>query len=160
MFSKVFLDTYYPEYGVLVIWVMAEPALKFKASDDCDDDNSEIQFFLIMPLDSEISPSIVAINVSLVEYGHVLLIPRILDFLPQRIDHKSLFLALQMANEAANPYFMLGYNSLCAFAIINHLHFQAYYLTIPFSIKKASSLKSTTINDCVRISKLLNYPVI
>jgi hypothetical protein len=29
-----------------------------------------------------------------------------------------------MAAEAENPYFRLGYNSLGAFATINHLHFQ------------------------------------
>lgn len=56
----------------------------------------------------------------------MLLIPRVLDCLPQRIDHKSLLLAVHMAAEAANPYFRLGYNSLGAFATINHLHFQVY----------------------------------
>lgn len=67
-------------------------------------------------------------QVSPIEYGHVLLIPRVLDCLPQRIDHKSLLLALHMAAEAANPYFRLGYNSLGAFATINHLHFQVYWI--------------------------------
>uniref|UniRef100_A0A1J3CFQ8 GDP-L-galactose phosphorylase 2 n=1 Tax=Noccaea caerulescens TaxID=107243 RepID=A0A1J3CFQ8_NOCCA len=90
---------------------------------------------------------------------HVLLIPRILDCLPQRIDHKSLLLAIQMASEAANPYFRLGYNSLGAFATINHLHFQAYYLAMPFPIEKGSSSKITSANNGVKISKLLNYPV-
>uniref|UniRef100_A0A1J3G942 GDP-L-galactose phosphorylase 2 n=1 Tax=Noccaea caerulescens TaxID=107243 RepID=A0A1J3G942_NOCCA len=116
-------------------------------------------FFPDMPLDADNSPSLVAINVSPIEYGHVLLIPRILDCLPQRIDHKSLLLAIQMASEAANPYFRLGYNSLGAFATINHLHFQAYYLAMPFPIEKASSSKITTANNGVKISKLLNYPV-
>jgi hypothetical protein len=54
----------------------------------------------------------------------VLLIPRIFECLPQRIDHASFLLALHMAAEAGNPYFRLGYNSLGAFATINHLHFQ------------------------------------
>lgn len=53
-----------------------------------------------------------------------MLIPRIFECLPQRIDHESFLLALHMAAEAANPYFRLGYNSLGAFATINHLHFQ------------------------------------
>nr|BAJ34309.1 unnamed protein product [Eutrema halophilum] len=75
------------------------------------------------------------------------------------IDHKSLLLAIQMATVAANSYFRLGYNSLGAFATINHLHFQAYYLAMPFPIEKAPSLKITTTNDCVKISKLLKYPV-
>jgi GDP-L-galactose phosphorylase len=62
--------------------------------------------------------------VSPIEYGHVLLIPRVLDCLPQRIDRDSFLLALHMAAEAGDPYFRLGYNSLGAFATINHLHFQ------------------------------------
>ena len=64
----------------------------------------------------------------------MLLIPRVLDCLPQRIDHKSLLLALHMAAEAANPYFRLGYNSLGAFATINHLHFQVYGHAFPIRV--------------------------
>lgn len=63
-------------------------------------------------------------QVSPIEYGHVLLIPRVLDHLPQRIDRESFLLALHMAKEAADPFFRLGYNSLGAFATINNLHFQ------------------------------------
>ncbi|KAF2561127.1 hypothetical protein F2Q70_00014951 [Brassica cretica] len=117
------------------------------------------QFEANMPLDADNSPSVVAINVSPIEYGHVLLIPQVFDCLPQRIDHKSLLLALHMAVEAANPYFRVGYNSLSTFATINHLHFQAYYLAMPFPIEKAHSLKISTTNDGVRISKLMSYPV-
>lgn len=69
------------------------------------------------------SPSTIQ-QVSPIEYGHVLLIPRIFESLPQRIDRESFLLALHMAAEAGNPYFRLGYNSLGAFATINHLHFQ------------------------------------
>lgn len=61
----------------------------------------------------------------------MLLIPRVLECLPQRIDRDSFLLALHMAVEAGNQYFRLGYNSLGAFATINHLHFQVYiYLTL------------------------------
>ena len=98
-------------------------------------------------------------QVSPIEYGHVLLIPRILECLPQRIDRQSFMLALYMAVEVGNPFFHLGYNSLGAFATINHLHFQAYYLEMPFPIEKASSKKITTTNGGVEISNILNYPV-
>jgi GDP-L-galactose phosphorylase len=70
------------------------------------------------------SPNVIAINVSPIEYGHVLLVPRVLNCTPQRIDPDTFLLALHMAAEADNPYFRLGYNSLGAFATINHLHFQ------------------------------------
>lgn len=62
-----------------------------------------------------------------IECGHVLLIPRVLDCLPQRIDHESFLLALHMAKEVADPFFRVGYNSLGAFATINHLHFQVTF---------------------------------
>ncbi|KAL5729871.1 GDP-L-galactose/GDP-D-glucose: hexose 1-phosphate guanylyltransferase [Ranunculus cassubicifolius] len=124
-----------------------------------ENDTDEAQFFPSAPLDMENSPSVVAINVSPIEYGHVLLIPKILERFPQRIDRDSLLLALHMAAEAGNPYFRLGYNSLGAFATINHLHFQAYYLAVPFPIEKAPAHKPTTYGGGVKISELLNYPV-
>ncbi|GMH19194.1 hypothetical protein Nepgr_021035 [Nepenthes gracilis] len=51
-------------------------------------------------------------EVSPIEYGHVLLIPCILKWMPRRIDHGMLKLALHMAMEAGSPYFRLGYNSV------------------------------------------------
>lgn len=115
----------------------------------------------------------------------MLLIPRILECLPQRIDRDSFLLALHMAVEAGNPHFRLGYNSLGAFATINHLHFQvtylscvdvfyflcssypnhslfslqAYYLAVTFPIEKAPTKKIATSASGVKISELLNYPV-
>ncbi|KZV56387.1 hypothetical protein F511_00384 [Dorcoceras hygrometricum] len=96
-------------------------------------ESSEIQFLPNATINVEKSPSIVAINVSPIEYGHVLLIPRVLECLPQRIDR--------------------------AFATINHLHFQAYYLAAPFPIEKAPSKKIMTMENGVKISDILNYPV-
>ncbi|TVU51279.1 hypothetical protein EJB05_02693 [Eragrostis curvula] len=121
-------------------------------------------FFLeSAPIPADRAPNVVAINVSPIEYGHVLLIPRVLDRLPQRIDQDSFLLALQMAAEAASPYFRLGYNSLGAFATINHLHFQAYYLSVPFPVEKAATQKIPLAEDNmksgVNVSKLINYPV-
>ncbi|KAG9143202.1 hypothetical protein Leryth_010130 [Lithospermum erythrorhizon] len=131
-----------------------EVIFQFEPSEDDD-----VHFFPNAPIDADNSPSVVAINVSPIEYGHVLLIPHVLECLPQRIDHGSLLLALHMAVEAANPYFRLGYNSLGAFATINHLHFQAYYLAVPFPIEKAPTKKVTSTRNGVKISDVLNYPV-
>ncbi|RZC61272.1 hypothetical protein C5167_023021 [Papaver somniferum] len=136
-----------------------EVLLRFEQS--CDE---KTHYFASSAVDSDsISPSVVAINVSPIEYGHVLLIPRVLECLPQRIDHESFLLALHMAKEAANPFFRLGFNSLGAFATINHLHFQAYYLSVPFPVEKAPTQKITMANGLpdngVTISELLNYPV-
>lgn len=73
-------------------------------------------------------------QVSPIEYGHVLLIPRVLDCLPQKIDHESFLLALYVAKEAADPFFRLGYNSLGAFATINHQHFQVLHFFCPYGL--------------------------
>jgi diadenosine tetraphosphate (Ap4A) HIT family hydrolase len=75
------------------------------------------------------NPHVVLINVSPIEYGHVLLVPRILDSLPQQISPDLLQLALEMTAESDNPYFRCGYNSLGAYATINHLHFQVRVLS-------------------------------
>lgn len=109
------------------------------------------------------SPNVVAINVSPIEYGHVLLIPRVLDRLPQRIDCASFFLALSLAREAADPFFRVGYNSLGAFATINHLHFQAYYLASPLPVERVPTLRVMTSASVQRnglvVSQLLKFPV-
>ncbi|KAJ6797286.1 GDP-L-galactose phosphorylase 1-like [Iris pallida] len=133
-----------------------------------DGDSNRAQFFESAPIaGATVSPSVVAINVSPIEYGHVLLIPRVLECLPQRIDEQSLLLALRMAAEGGSPYFRLGYNSLGAFATINHLHFQAYYLSIPFPVEKAPTERIPTARrslGCgggggVKVSMLRSYPV-
>lgn len=107
------------------------------------------------------SPNVVVINVSPIEYGHVLLVPRVLDHLPQRIQFDTLLLALHMAVEADNPYLRLGYNSLGAFATINQLHFQAYYLQAPFPIERAPTVRigCKKRSRRVKISSLAQYPV-
>lgn len=85
------------------------------------------------------SPNLVFINVSPIEYGHVLLVPRVLDDLAQLVDASTMRLALRFAREAANPFFRVGYNSLGAYATINHLHFQAYYLHTQLACEGAAT---------------------
>ncbi|MQL90553.1 hypothetical protein Taro_023160 [Colocasia esculenta] len=123
-------------------------------------DGGQNQYFESAPVETSQRPhGMVAINVSPIEYGHVVLIPRTLDCLPQRIDCESLLLALHMADEAASPYFRLGYNSLGAFATINHLHFQAYYLGMPLAVEKAQTRRIMALSNGVNVFQLLEYPV-
>ena len=82
-------------------------------------------------------PSLLLINVSPIEYGHVLLVPRVMSGLPQLIDPASMALAVRCAAEADNPYLRLCYNSLGAYGTVNHLHFQAYFLGTPFAVEVA-----------------------
>ncbi|KAL6993953.1 Phosphate metabolism transcription protein [Sarracenia purpurea var. burkii] len=134
-----------------------EVLFRFEQSND-----KNSHFFPSSPVNAD-SPNVVAINVSPIEYGHVLLIPRVLDCLPQMIDHESFFLAVHMAKEAAEPFFRVGYNSLGAFATINHLHFQAYYLSVPFPVEKVQTERimagKEQADGGVMVSQLLNYPV-
>lgn len=124
---------------------------------------NKARFYEKAPVDGTASPNVVAINVSPIEYGHVLLIPKVLECLPQRIDAEGVLLALHVAVEAGSPYFRLGYNSLGAFATINHLHFQAYYLSVPFPVEKAPTkrihITKGLENSGVTISMLCQYPV-
>ncbi|GIL61252.1 hypothetical protein Vafri_15608 [Volvox africanus] len=49
-------------------------------------------------------------------------------------------LALQFARELDSPDFRVGYNSLGAFATINHLHFQSYRLSKPMPCEVAPTV--------------------
>lgn len=122
-------------------------------------ENEKSKYFYDAPISASNSPNVIAINVSPIGYGHVLLIPRILDLLPQRIDRESFLLALYLSKEARNPYFKVGYNSLGAFATINHLHFQAFYLPMPLPAEKATTEAIMTLKSGVKILQVLNYPV-
>lgn len=106
------------------------------------------------------SPTVVLINVSPIEYGHVLLCPRVTDMLPQQISPDKLLPALYMASESRNPYFRVGYNSLGAYATINHLHFQAYYLMEAFPIERAETeeIFPGSHGDCT-VYEVTDYPV-
>jgi GDP-L-galactose phosphorylase len=124
------------------------------------DEHSDVEFeeaFVVAG-----SPNLVIINVSPIEYGHILLVPRVLDKLPQLISPDTLLLALQLAHEANNPYFRIGYNSLGAYATINHLHFQAYYLSAAMPLERARTAlisKKKHGRSTIRIEKLVDYPV-
>ncbi|KAL8456481.1 hypothetical protein ACS0TY_034627 [Phlomoides rotata] len=137
-----------------------EVLFQFEASED-----DEVHFYPNAPIDVEryCHQRMLTLRIipsgSPIEYGHVLLIPRILERLPQSIDSENFLLALHMAVEAGDPYFRLGYNSLGAFATINHLHFQAYYLAMLFPIEKAPSKQITVTSNGVEISNIISYSV-
>lgn len=104
---------------------------------------------------------LVLINVSPIEYGHVLLVPRVLDDLPQLADPASTLLALRFCQQADNPFFRLCYNSLGAYATINHLHFQAYYLAATFAVERAPTapVPAWKRRRDVSIATIEEYPV-
>ncbi|GIL85524.1 hypothetical protein Vretimale_13355 [Volvox reticuliferus] len=84
--------------------------------------------------------NLVLVNVSPIDYGHVLLVPRVLDNLPQALTIETVLLALQFARELGSMNFRVGYNSLGAYATINHLHFQSYYLAMQLPCEAAATV--------------------
>ncbi|XP_052766032.1 GDP-D-glucose phosphorylase 1-like isoform X2 [Mya arenaria] len=72
--------------------------------------------------------NLVVINVSPLEYGHVLLVPDVDACNPQILTQSSVQLALEMLLLSKHSGFRVGFNSLCAYASVNHLHLHAYYL--------------------------------
>ncbi|GFR87957.1 GDP-D-glucose phosphorylase 1-like [Elysia marginata] len=68
------------------------------------------------------------VNVSPMEYGHCLLLPEMDLMRPQVLTERALEVAVETMLLSKHRGFRLGFNSLCAFASVNHLHFHAYYL--------------------------------
>jgi len=111
----------------------------------------------------ESNASFVYINISPIEYGHVLLVPKVLKCIPQQMSTECLLTALHMSVEVHNPCFKFGFNTLGAYASINHLHFQGYFLNAPFPVERVEteylSVFSERGNKDLRVSKLVDYPV-
>merc|ERR1712176_812578 len=107
--------------------------------------------------------SFVYINISPIEYGHVLLVPKVLKCLPQQMCAESLLTALHMSVEVHNPCFKIGFNTLGAYATINHLHFQGYFLNEPFPVEcvpteDVAGFKNKRDAN-MKLSQLTDYPV-
>merc|ERR1712199_116705 len=106
----------------------------------------------------ESNASFVYINISPIEYGHVLLVPKVLKCIPQQMSTECLLTALHMSVEVHNPCFKFGFNTLGAYASINHLHFQGYFLNAPFPVERVEteylSVFSERGNKDLRVSKL------
>mmetsp|Transcript_9541 Transcript_9541/g.23752 ORF Transcript_9541/g.23752 Transcript_9541/m.23752 type:complete len:448 (+) Transcript_9541:364-1707(+) len=111
----------------------------------------------------ESNASFVYINISPIEYGHVLLVPKVLQCIPQQMSTECLLTAIHMSVEVHNPCFKIGFNTLGAYASINHLHFQGYFLNVPFPVERVETEYLPGYADKtdkeLRVSKLLEYPV-
>ncbi|XP_067829375.1 GDP-D-glucose phosphorylase 1 [Heptranchias perlo] len=81
--------------------------------------------------------ALLIINVSPLEYGHVLLLPDPARALPQVLTGDSLLQALELVFLSSDPGFRMGFNSLGAFASVNHLHLHGYYLGHELEVESA-----------------------
>lgn len=97
------------------------------------------------------------INVSPIEYGHCLYIPDMNAQLPQVLTLNAIQSALKLVLSSGRTDFKVAFNSLCAHASVNHLHWHFYYLQKPFvsPLETAKSFKLT--GDLYQLS---SYPAI
>ncbi|XP_006885279.1 PREDICTED: GDP-D-glucose phosphorylase 1 [Elephantulus edwardii] len=82
---------------------------------------------------------LVMINVSPLEWGHVLLVPEPARELPQRLLPGALRAGVEAVLLSRHPGFRVGFNSLGGLASVNHLHLHGYYLTHRLPVEGAPS---------------------
>ncbi|XP_075431243.1 GDP-D-glucose phosphorylase 1 isoform X3 [Ascaphus truei] len=83
--------------------------------------------------------TLVVINVSPLEFGHVLFIPDPSLCLPQILTRDLMWFGLESVLLSAHPGFRVGFNSLGGFASVNHLHLHGYYLDQELLIESSCS---------------------
>jgi len=71
---------------------------------------------------------VLLINVSPIDPGHCLLVPSLESRHGQVLTRHSIILALEVLCLSTNHHLRLAFNSLCAYASVNHLHWHTYYL--------------------------------
>ncbi|XP_023364570.1 GDP-D-glucose phosphorylase 1 isoform X2 [Otolemur garnettii] len=82
---------------------------------------------------------LVVINVSPLEWGHVLLVPEPARGLPQRLLPSALQAGVEAVLLSLHPGFRVGFNSLGGLASVNHLHLHGYYLGHRLPVEGAPS---------------------
>ncbi|XP_057589043.1 GDP-D-glucose phosphorylase 1-like [Hippopotamus amphibius kiboko] len=82
---------------------------------------------------------LVVINVSPLEWGHVLLVPEPSQRLPQRLLPGALRAGVEAVLLSSHPGFRVGFNSLGGLASVNHLHLHGYYLAHRLPVEGAPS---------------------
>lgn len=100
---------------------------------------------------------LVLINVSPLEWGHVLLVPEPAQGLPQRLLPGTLRAGLEAVLLSSHPGFRVGFNSLGGLASVNHLHLHGYYLAHPLPVEGAPSTPLDP-KGCIHLLQALPAP--
>ncbi|XP_062318022.1 GDP-D-glucose phosphorylase 1 [Osmerus eperlanus] len=88
--------------------------------------------------ESELGRIMVIVNVSPLEFGHCLFIPEPSSCFPQVLTPSAIRTGIEALLLSSDPGFRVGFNSLGAFASVNHLHLHGYYLDHELQVECAS----------------------
>ncbi|XP_075063908.1 GDP-D-glucose phosphorylase 1 [Mixophyes fleayi] len=99
--------------------------------------------------------TLVVINVSPLEFGHVLFIPQPSLCLTQILTADLMLFGLESILLSGHPGFRVGFNSLGGFASVNHLHLHGFYLDEELLIESACS---KPLCPEVNFHRLTNFP--
>ncbi|XP_047452559.1 GDP-D-glucose phosphorylase 1 [Mugil cephalus] len=80
---------------------------------------------------------VVLVNVSPLEFGHCLLVPDPSRCFPQILTRFAIQVGIESVLLSSDPGFRVGFNSLGAFASVNHLHLHGYYLDRDLKVESA-----------------------
>jgi len=81
------------------------------------------------------------INVSPLAEGHVLLVPDIEKCIPQKLTMNAICIGLDVVMLSRHPGMVVGFNSLCALASVNHQHIHAWYCEQPVFVQNAHTVE-------------------
>lgn len=98
---------------------------------------------------------VVIINASPLEFGHCLLVPEPSRCHPQILTPLALQIGLDTLFLSADPGYRVGFNSLGAFASVNHLHLHGYYLNHALRIEWA---RAQLIIPQKSLYRILDFP--
>lgn len=98
---------------------------------------------------------VVIINASPLEFGHCLLVPEPSRCHPQILTPLAVQIGLESLFLSADPGYRVGFNSLGAFASVNHLHLHGYYLSHALRVEWARTQLILPRNCFYR---LLDFP--
>lgn len=98
---------------------------------------------------------VVIINASPLEFGHCLLVPEPSRCHPQILTPLALQFGVESLFLSADPGYRVGFNSLGAFASVNHLHLHGYYLNHALRIEWA---RTQLILPKKSLYRLVDFP--
>uniref|UniRef100_A0AAY4B527 GDP-D-glucose phosphorylase 1 n=1 Tax=Denticeps clupeoides TaxID=299321 RepID=A0AAY4B527_9TELE len=97
----------------------------------------EVVFDLVREAGPSSEPCKLIINVSPLGFGHCLIVPEPARCLPQILTPAAIRVGVECVFLSADPGFRVGFNSMGAFASVNHLHLHAYYLSHDLAVERA-----------------------